>query len=345
MCSCTMCLDLSYSTDDRTLRSGSQKFPRTICNECFIHTRDYVESVEYTGPVALGCDDTKLHPSLQVYWDTVLETHVLVGTTITEVIVVSNPEELEGLLLEHKDKVATKVQTAPYSFGQTGNLLLQLRLWCIVIPLIRIPSMIVAAEAISNDLPAHQLYPKSLAVIEGLKNHGVNVVSYACDGTQVERTVQDLLVSRAARTVSYRVPDPEGNDYKITLPIFADSPVVMIQDSKHALKTMRNNLFSVTIFTFLLTFLSKFVLSSKRPNTCSNHDMALSYLILSYPFFSHFKVTPSRRGKQIVLEYRKRTIYSEEAAITHLFSLSDSPSPSKSNSSSASFPPCGQVLS
>jgi hypothetical protein len=104
--------------------------------------------------------------------------------------------------------------------------------------------MIVAAEAIPNDLSAHELYPKSLAVIEGLKSHGVNVVSYTCDGTQVERTVQDSLVSQAVRKISYRVPDAEGKDHAITLPIFGDSPVVMIQDSKHALKTMRNNLFS-----------------------------------------------------------------------------------------------------
>jgi hypothetical protein len=74
-----------------------------------VHARVYIDSVEYTGPVALGCDDTKLHPSLQVYWDTVLETHVLVGTISTEAIVVRNPEELEQLLLEYKDKVATKV--------------------------------------------------------------------------------------------------------------------------------------------------------------------------------------------------------------------------------------------
>jgi len=52
-----------------------------------------------------------------------------------------------------------------------------------------------------------------------------------------------------------------------------------------------------------------FLLSSKRPNTRSNHDMALSYLIFSYLIFSQLKDTPSRRGKQIVLEYRKRTIY------------------------------------
>ncbi|KAF9779588.1 hypothetical protein BJ322DRAFT_1167867 [Thelephora terrestris] len=221
-------------SDDRILRSQSHKFPRTICSECFARARDYVDSVEYAGPVALGCDDTKLHPSLQVYWDTALETHVLVGTTSAEVIKVGNPEELEQLLLEYKDQVATK----------TDNVLSKLRLWCIVIPLIGIPSMIVAAEAIPNDLSASDSYTKSLAVIEGLMSHGVNLVSYATDGVQVERNVQDLLASKAIRTISYKVPDPEGTVHTISLPIFGDSPVVMVQDSKHALKTMRNNLFS-----------------------------------------------------------------------------------------------------
>jgi len=83
-----------------------------------VRARDYVDSVEYTGPVSLAYDDTKLHPSLQVYWDTVLETHVLVGTTVAEVIVVSNPEELQQLLVKYKDKVATKVRTVPYFVGR-----------------------------------------------------------------------------------------------------------------------------------------------------------------------------------------------------------------------------------
>jgi len=81
----------------------------------------------------------------------------------------------------------------------------------------------------------------------------------------------------------------------------------------------RNSDFPVTIFTKNAHFL----LSSKRPNIRSNHDMALSHLIFSYLIFSYLifsylifsylifsylifshKVTPSRRGKQIVLEYR-----------------------------------------
>lgn len=74
-----------------------------------MRARDYVNSVKYAGPIALACDDTKLHPSLQVYWDTDLETHVLVGTTSTETITVANPEELKQMLEEYKDKTATKV--------------------------------------------------------------------------------------------------------------------------------------------------------------------------------------------------------------------------------------------
>lgn len=110
--------------------------------------------------------------------------------------------------------------------------------------------MIVAAEAIPDNLSVSILYPKSRDVIEGLKRHGVNIVSYACDGTQVERNIQDALVSNAKSTISIKVPDPdpeEHDDHVIHIPMFGPgpgSPVVMVQDSKHALKTFRNNLFS-----------------------------------------------------------------------------------------------------
>ena len=110
--------------------------------------------------------------------------------------------------------------------------------------------MIIAAEPIPDNLSVKALYPKSRDVIEGLKRHGVNIVSYACDGTQVERSIQDTLVSNAKNTLSIRLPDPdpeEDDNYVIHIPMFGPgtgSPVVMVQDSKHALKTFRNNLFS-----------------------------------------------------------------------------------------------------
>ena len=115
-----------------------------------------------------------------------------------------------------------------------------------IIPLIGIPTIVVAAEAIRNDLSAHNLYPKSKQVIEGLQSHGVNIVSYASDGAGVERALQDLFVLKAKSILSIKVPDPEEQDYTIQIPLLGPtgSPVVIVQDSKHALKTLRNNLFS-----------------------------------------------------------------------------------------------------
>jgi len=71
-------------------------------------------SLDYSGPTALACDDTKLHPSLQVVWDTVADSNILVGSTINRAVLVANPEELQTLLEELKDKVATKVRVTRY---------------------------------------------------------------------------------------------------------------------------------------------------------------------------------------------------------------------------------------
>jgi hypothetical protein len=68
-------------------------------------------SVGYSGPTALACDNTKLHPSLQVVWDSSSNSNILVGSTLraTKAVLVANPEELQNLLARLEDKVATKV--------------------------------------------------------------------------------------------------------------------------------------------------------------------------------------------------------------------------------------------
>ena len=70
-----------------------------------------MKSVDYYGPIALACDDIKLHPSLQVVWDNSLNSNILIGTTLNESVLVANPEELQKLLVELEDKVAMKVCT------------------------------------------------------------------------------------------------------------------------------------------------------------------------------------------------------------------------------------------
>ena len=93
---------------DRMLHSQSL-FPRFISNDCFLLAQSYMVSLDYSGPTVLACDDTKLHPSLQVVWDTAADSNILVGSTINKVVLVANPDELQNLLEELKDKAATKV--------------------------------------------------------------------------------------------------------------------------------------------------------------------------------------------------------------------------------------------
>ena len=57
------------------------RFPTTICDRTFNLAAEYVTSIKYNGPIALSCDDTKLHPGLRTYWDASQECHFLVGTT------------------------------------------------------------------------------------------------------------------------------------------------------------------------------------------------------------------------------------------------------------------------
>lgn len=97
----------------RMVRSRTPTFPIFINDECFICVQTYMTSIKYKGPVALGCDDTKLHPSLQVYWDNSISEHILVGTTLQAKVVVANPEELWTLLTQYTNRVATKVGGTP----------------------------------------------------------------------------------------------------------------------------------------------------------------------------------------------------------------------------------------
>lgn len=110
----------------------------------------------------------------------------------------------------------------------------------------KIPPIIVAAIAIPNNLKAPELYSHLKSVLYGLIDHGIKIVSYACDGTETERSVQELVVSHADAVLHYTIPHPlpDQPSHVIRIPMIHGQPVIMVQDSKHAAKTYRNNLYS-----------------------------------------------------------------------------------------------------
>jgi len=67
-----------------------------------------VKSIHYDGPVALSCDDTKLHPVLRTYWDAAKECHFIVGTT-GDPIAIDNENLIRELVASAKKDAATKV--------------------------------------------------------------------------------------------------------------------------------------------------------------------------------------------------------------------------------------------
>lgn len=122
-----------------------------------------------------------------------------------------------------------------------------------MIPVPKMTPPIVAAIPIANDLDANALLLYLEKVLYGLLEHKIQVVSYACDGTEVEHAVQKLLVAKANETIEHSIPNPHPTspDTKISIAVIQGQPICMIQDLKHALKTFWNNLFSGA---WLLTF-------------------------------------------------------------------------------------------
>lgn len=116
-------------------------------------------------------------------------------------------------------------------------------------PLPGVATIIAASMAISSSQNANDLlgYLERI-LLEGFVKRNIRITSYAADGTGTERSVQKLLTNLAPATKEYIIKHPGKGRPDITLkiPLFGPNrqPIVMIQDSKHAAKTYRNNAFS-----------------------------------------------------------------------------------------------------
>ncbi|PPQ84235.1 hypothetical protein CVT24_004308 [Panaeolus cyanescens] len=185
----------------------------------------------YDGHVALSCDDTKLLPALRLFYDHDNQCHFLIGGTEGP-IRVADPNQVQTVLAE-----------------------LQVRFWCLTLPSPKIPPVLVAAVPIGDDLTVHDLFPLLKTVIDGLIDHDIRIVSYASDGSEVERGVQERLLTLGEKTV-YVIKNPHHNrpDTCIRFTIYRGQAICIVQDSKHALKTFRNKLFSGARFLILFNY-------------------------------------------------------------------------------------------
>ncbi|KAI0671454.1 hypothetical protein C8Q78DRAFT_1153176 [Trametes maxima] len=210
-------------------QNATPRFPLIVGPQTFEAVETYLKNLKYTGPVGISCDDTKLHAAFRTYWDAKKQVHMVVGGT-EEPRAVADVNELQAFLSNPEHTKATKV-----------------RLWCLQIPLPKVPPIVLAARAIPNNMSADDLHEVFKPLLDGLLERNIPVRSYTCDGTETERSLQRRLVQDAPFHITYTINHPLGESYEplvVTIAVYKGHPIVMVQDSKHALKTFRNNLFS-----------------------------------------------------------------------------------------------------
>ncbi|KAF7364532.1 hypothetical protein MVEN_00322200 [Mycena venus] len=199
------------------------RFPMEIGYRPFQLVKEHLNALDYHGPVDLSCDETKLFPGLRMYPDGKDKVDYLVGA-VEGPIRVADPDAMKAILEDANVKKATKV-----------------RVWCLSIPLPGITPLVVAAMPIPNDMTAEDLLIPLEKILYGLLNRKIRMVSYTSHGTEVERSVQQILLDKADRKITHTIsnPIPGGKDFILSIGIFKHFPIVMLQHSKHALKTFR----------------------------------------------------------------------------------------------------------
>ncbi|KAF8239658.1 hypothetical protein L208DRAFT_1374531 [Tricholoma matsutake] len=164
-----------------------------ICERSFELVVKHLAALNYTGPVGLSCDDTKLFSAMCLYWDAEQKSHFLVGG-VDGLYHVANADQVKSVLETANIQKAAKI-----------------RLWCLTIPALKMTPIIVAAIPIANDLDASVLLSYLKRVLYGLLEWKVQVVSYACDGTEVEHAVQRLLIKKSEEKIERSIPNPHPN--------------------------------------------------------------------------------------------------------------------------------------
>jgi hypothetical protein len=98
-------------------RAIGPRFPPTICDATFERTKEYITALGHADlPLALSCDDTKLHPAFRMFYDPVTKQTML-GGGVGDPIPVANADEVRKVLDEAKIQKATKVGVLVLSYS------------------------------------------------------------------------------------------------------------------------------------------------------------------------------------------------------------------------------------
>ncbi|VDB87010.1 unnamed protein product [Peniophora sp. CBMAI 1063] len=216
----------------RTPSSMSQqraKQPRFAAGFSAANVQRVVETLQrlsYNGPLALAWDDTDLEKALSV-WQSSKDAWTIIGA-VQGSVVVKSVQDVDAFFADQQIERASK-----------------LRIWTLSIPLPKVPPILVCALAHGSRDTSESLLSMHERICALLHAVNIHPVSAAADGAETERKLQRLISASAHSVLQFTI----GNGLAIgaasfSIPCFYGLPCVLVQDSKHALKTARNQLLS-----------------------------------------------------------------------------------------------------
>jgi hypothetical protein len=106
----------------RVQRARQAGFPIGLQDRCWDLVKDRLRVYDYTEPVGLSCDDTKLFAAFRPYYDLEREKYFILGCT-GEPLEINDPDDFSRIVKEAHVQKATKVRDPRYNIPVISCLL------------------------------------------------------------------------------------------------------------------------------------------------------------------------------------------------------------------------------
>ncbi|KAI0642503.1 hypothetical protein C8Q79DRAFT_1013195 [Trametes meyenii] len=183
--------------------------------ENLAHAKHLMDSIQYSGPVAIASDCTKVQQCLMYSND--YGSHILGSTLSLDEVAVVSTDNIE-------DRILTDLNISQQ------------------IPLPQIPPLVIALLPTKGNDTAIDIHSQYKLILQMAAQLGILIVSMAADGASSELGAQSLMDKEQSDhpPLAYNYP---LYGIKLRAPVFDKTgPLVSIQDPQHTWKTCRNQL-------------------------------------------------------------------------------------------------------
>ncbi|KAJ7812191.1 hypothetical protein B0H14DRAFT_3753374 [Mycena olivaceomarginata] len=211
----------------RHLRSLVAKSEDALTNPYLVYenmarVRRLINTLNYTGPVAVAGDCTKVRSRLTYCHD--YGGHILGSVLPFEETIVEDPKEI--------DAVIAKITKAKAQASQVRAILVK-------VPLPQVPPQVVALIPTDGKDDAPKIMEQNLKLLQMAAQLDLKVVSFAADGAASELAAQTMFENLKTDFL------PLTYEYvlfgiRLRTPVFETGPAVAVIDAPHSSKTGRN---------------------------------------------------------------------------------------------------------